>query len=854
VDPALAPFAEFVRGITFHQPNIPCISTSTGRWITGQEISQPEYWTRQLRGTVRFADAIREAASTPARIFLEVGPAETLVQLVRQTIQGKANGAKPATHAVVASLPGVRDGVAEDKAILSALGRLWLAGATPDWKNFHANYSRKRTLLPTYPFERKKFWVEPPSATKTEMVQAPATLPLPTASSADFTLPKKDLEMATSVAAVNSMLPELQLLITDLSGIDLAGTDAEASFLELGFDSLFLTQLTQSIQAKYRVKLTFRQIMESYPTLGTLAAHLESIVAPELRASKLAPVVPLTNAIVDASPSAATAFMPAIVPALPSGSMEALFAAQTQALTGLFQQQLAALRGVSAATALPVQQSIPQAHAVAPTVPAAVSSKEIKPAKPAFTPFKPLQRSDDNKLNSVQEAYLQNLVSSYNRRSGSSKKFTQDHRKVFADGRVVSGFNAQLKDLVYPLVVERAKGPYLWDKDGNRYIDILNGYGAILFGHSPDFVLEAVRKQLELGFAIGPQTELAGECAELLSELTGMERVTFCNTGSEAVMGAMRLARTVTGRNLVVLFSGDYHGSFDEVLVKAVGGHRTMPVAPGIPRESVANILVLDYGTPESLEIIRQRADEIAAVLVEPVQSRHPDLRPIEFLKEVRRITAQSGAALIFDEVVTGFRTHPGGMQAVYGIRADLATYGKVIAGGLPMGILAGSSTFMDALDGGMWQYGDASFPEVGVTFYAGTFMRHPLALAGVRACLQHIKQQGPEMQKTLAMKTAALVSDLRRMLTDFSHPSAIETYSSWFYLPAATEPFLARMLHFHLREQGVHIQEGFPCFLTTTHTDADLDFVREAFHNSLRAIVAQGAIGGSNLCTKCTF
>ena len=164
----------------------------------------------------------------------------------------------------------------------------------------------------------------------------------------------------------------------------------------------------------------------------------------------------------------------------------------------------------------------------------------------------------------------------------------------------MSGFNAQIKDLIYPLVVDRAKGSSLWDKDGNRYIDILNGYGAILFGHSPDFLVEAVHKQLDLGFAIGPQTGLAGECAELVRDLTGMERVTFCNTGSEAVMGAMRLARTVTGRNLVVLFSGDYHGSFDEVLVKAVGNHRSMPVAPGIPRVSVANILVLDYGTPES--------------------------------------------------------------------------------------------------------------------------------------------------------------------------------------------------------------------------------------------------------------
>jgi amino acid adenylation domain-containing protein len=455
-----------------------------------------------------------------------------------------------------------------------------------------------------------------------------------------------------------------------------------------------------------------------------------------------------------------------------------------------------------------------------------------------------VQRGEAAGLNPVQETYLKNLVQSYASRTQGSKKFTQDHRGVFADGRVVSGFNAQTKELVYPLVVDRAAGAYLWDNDGNRYVDILNGYGAILYGHSPDFVVDAVRKQLDLGFAIGPQTELSGVCAELISELTGMQRVTFCNTGSEAVMGAMRLARTVTGRNLVVLFTGDYHGSFDEVLVKSVGNRRSMPVAPGIPRESVANILVLDYGSPESLEVIRQRADEIAAVLVEPVQSRHPELRPVEFLREVRRITQLSGSCLIFDEVVTGFRTHSGGMQALYDIRADLATYGKVVAGGLPVGVLAGSPTYMDALDGGAWQYGDDSFPQVGVTFYAGTFMRHPLALAAVRASLEHIKSSGPSLQTDLTAKTTSLVTDLNALFRDFSYHSVIETFSSWFYMSAAAEPKLARLLYYHLREQGIHIQEGFPCFLTTAHTDADLDFVREAFRTSLRQMQAGQAIG----------
>src|SRR5205823_14530938 len=144
-------------------------------------------------------------------------------------------------------------------------------------------------------------------------------------------------------------------------------------------------------------------------------------------------------------------------------------------------------------------------------------------------------------------------------------------------------------------------------------------------------------------------------------------------------------------------------------------------------------MVVLDYGTEQSLEWIRQNANDLAAVIVEPVQSRHPALQPVEFLKEVRKITQESGTALIFDEVVTGFRVHPGGCQALFGIRADLATYGKVVAGGMPIGVLAGKSQFMDALDGVAWQFGDDSYPSVGVTFFAGTFVRHPLTLAAVK-------------------------------------------------------------------------------------------------------------------------
>src|SRR5262249_37980663 len=158
-------------------------------------------------------------------------------------------------------------------------------------------------------------------------------------------------------------------------------------------------------------------------------------------------------------------------------------------------------------------------------------------------------------------------------------------------------------------------------------------------------------------------------------------------------------------------FTGAYHGIFDEVIVRGTKKLKSVPAAPGILRNTAENVLVLDYGTPETMQIIKERANEIAAVLVEPVQSRRPDFQPREFLKELRQVTRDAGALLIFDEVVTGFRAHPQGAQHVLDIDADLASYGKVVGGGFPIGVIAGRREYMDALDGGQWRFGDDSIP-----------------------------------------------------------------------------------------------------------------------------------------------
>jgi glutamate-1-semialdehyde aminotransferase len=308
------------------------------------------------------------------------------------------------------------------------------------------------------------------------------------------------------------------------------------------------------------------------------------------------------------------------------------------------------------------------------------------------------------------------------------------------------------------------------------------------------------------------------------------------------------MARTVTGRDRIVMFSGAYHGIFDEVVARGASGGRAVPAAPGIPASACDNLLVLEYGSDAALDILRQQAGDLAAVLVEPVQSRRPELQPVKFLHDLRDLTRQSGTALVFDEVVSGFRVHPGGVQALFDVRADLATYGKVVGGGLPFGVVAGQRRFMDALDGGQWEYGDASFPEVGMTFLAGTFVRHPLALAAAHAVLNHLAEQGPDLQRTLNIRTARLVDTLKARAADINAPVRITHFSSWFCFAFPADVPHASLFFALMRDKGIHIWEGRPGFITTAHSEEDLTRIVEAFTAALMDMQDGGFLPGARL------
>ncbi|HEV7783776.1 MAG TPA: aminotransferase class III-fold pyridoxal phosphate-dependent enzyme, partial [Thermoanaerobaculia bacterium] len=384
----------------------------------------------------------------------------------------------------------------------------------------------------------------------------------------------------------------------------------------------------------------------------------------------------------------------------------------------------------------------------------------------------------------------------------------------------------------------------LWDVDGNEYVDIAMGFGVHFFGHSPRFVVEAVEAQLQRGLQLGPQSDLAGDVAALIRELTGMERATFANSGTEAVMTAMRLARAVTGRKRIALFNGSYHGSFDGTQVRRVvrgGEAQPVPSAPGVPQGMVEDLLVLDYGSPEALEEIRRHGQELAAVLVEPVQSRRPDVQPREFLLELRRITEESGSVLIFDDVIQGFRSHPGGTQAVFGVRADLAVYGKVVGGGMPIGVLAGTPRVMDAIDGGFWSFGDDSYPRADKTFFAGTFCKHPLAMAAALAVLRHLRAEGPSLQQRLNDRTAALAAEFNAFFTAERFPVAVVHFGSLYRFQFTRDQDLSDLFFFHLLEHGIYTWEGRTCFLSTAHTEEDLRILVAAVRRSVAELRAGG-------------
>ncbi len=818
MDPVLDMFEAEVKKIPLNKPNIPIVSTVTGSWLKDDEAINPKYWSNHLRSAVRFGDAANTLLKLEDPIFLEMGPGQILTALTKQQGIGRI-------VPTFLSLTLSKNPENEYNTILNSLGELWLRGFDPDWSAFYTDQKRQKIDLPSYVFDRKICWIDPPNSQiqNTSQTTIPIQNPI---SNLNTSKPMRKTTILTKISSI----------VSQTSGIEYAADAFSHSFLDLGLDSLTLTQLAIRLKKDFKLPITFRQLNEEFCSPILLADYLDQNLPKEEYNDSIATQT-VSNSIATATPISNNTSLP-----LNSQNNTALgLIAQQLQLLG---KQMELLQGNTLVQSNEVVQEIVQR----PVADLVIKNKmeEARTAAEIAEHQKPFGASPKiekhaNEMNSSQKEFLNELIESYTKKTARSKSYAQKNRSFMADPRVVSGFKPLTKEIVYPIVIEKSSGNRLWDIDGNIYIDALNGFGSCFFGHQPDFIKEALHKQVDTGFEVGPQHPLAGEVCELLCEFTNHERAALCNTGSEAILGAMRIARTVTGKSLIVAFSGSYHGIIDEALVRGSKKLMTFPAAPGIMPEAVQNMLILEYGTEESLRIITERADELAAVLVEPVQSRRPEFQPVAFLHKLRELTTQFDIALIFDEVITGFRMHPGGAQAFFNIQADIATYGKVMGGGLSIGAIVGKRKYMDALDGGHWQYGDDSIPEVGVTYFAGTFVRHPLALASSKAALLHLKKQSPALQERLNNMTSGLAADLNAEFKQKGLPMIINHFGSLWRIKFNDDVLYGELLFTLLRENGIHIWDGFPCFLTEAYKEEDITQIINTFKSCLEKMVLAG-------------
>ncbi|KLU58797.1 glutamate-1-semialdehyde 2,1-aminomutase [Peptococcaceae bacterium CEB3] len=394
----------------------------------------------------------------------------------------------------------------------------------------------------------------------------------------------------------------------------------------------------------------------------------------------------------------------------------------------------------------------------------------------------------------------------------------------------------------HPVFIERGLGPRLWDIDGNEYIDYVGSWGPLILGHARPEVIEAVKQAAERGTSYGAPTLLETELAEeVLKAYPSMDMVRMVNSGTEATMSALRLARAVTGRSKIVKFEGCYHGHADQLLIKAGSGALTLgvPTSPGVPEATASTTLAAAYNDLDGLEeMFRVQGEEIAAVIVEPVAGNMGVVLPEPgFLEGLRAITQSYGALLIFDEVMTGFRVSYGGAQAHFGIDPDLTCLGKVIGGGLPVGAYGGKRRYLEQI------------APSGPVYQAGTLSGNPLAMAAGLAALRLLQETGTyerlnAQTRRLADGLAGLARELGiplqvngvgAMFSIFFTPAPVKDYAT--AIRADTELF-ARYFRGML-ERGVYLapSQFEAVFVSTAHTEREIDFTLEQARAALKAL-----------------
>ncbi len=390
-----------------------------------------------------------------------------------------------------------------------------------------------------------------------------------------------------------------------------------------------------------------------------------------------------------------------------------------------------------------------------------------------------------------------------------------------------------------PLFIERGEGAYLYDVDGNRYIDYVLSWGPLILGHAHPQVVAALKRAVERGTSYGAPSPLELELAQRIqSFMPALEMIRFVNSGTEATMSALRLARAFTGHHKIIKFEGCYHGHADYLLVQAGSGVVTLglPDSPGVPPSVAQDTLVARYNDLDSVaELFHQYPEEIAAVIVEPVAGNMGVVPPLPgFLPGLRQLTQQFGALLIFDEVMSGFRVHPGGAQALYQIQPDLTTLGKVIGGGLPVGAYGGRREIMQMV------------APAGPVYQAGTLSGNPLAMSAGIATLDHLRS--PATWEALEAAAARLEEGLCQAAQQAGIPVQTRRVGTMFTLffsqtpprdwPSVKTADTQRYAHFFraMLESGVYLapSQFEAAFISTAHDQAVISQTIEAAHQAM--------------------
>jgi glutamate-1-semialdehyde 2,1-aminomutase len=392
-----------------------------------------------------------------------------------------------------------------------------------------------------------------------------------------------------------------------------------------------------------------------------------------------------------------------------------------------------------------------------------------------------------------------------------------------------------------PPFVTHAEGAYLFDEDGNRYLDFFGSWGPMILGHAFPPVVEAIQQAAARGASFGASIAAEADLADLVTQcFPSVEKLRFVSSGTEACMSAIRLARGFTGRNFVIKFEGCYHGHSDAMLVKAGSGVATLgiPGSAGVPAETAMHTLALPYNDLEAVRaVFSARPDEIACVIVEPVVGNAGTIPPAPgYLEGLRQITAEYGALLILDEVMTGFRLSLGGAQQVYGIKPDLTTLGKIIGGGLPCGAFGGRADIMEFL------------APLGPVYQAGTLSGNPLAMAAGIATLRHLIAHGEEVYNGLEQTTAIIAEGVGRIAREAGVPITVNRVGSmftWFFTDQPVTDFASAAtsdtvsfgrFHRAMLEAGVWLppSQYEAAFVSMAHGQAEVGMVLEAARQAL--------------------